>query len=325
MYLHVIHFQAHGTFPSVRHSLPLVVEPLHINSVAFRDSIQPLLLQRMDLLVGDRKSESILNEPLRYLLRCEFRRRLGDVRVLEGILNGVVTKFLLKSQRFADASHQLDLRRAKNAILTDKQEHAPKIVASVPYADIHCILSSDKPRATDARGLQTQTTGETMISVNPVQCNVTIDTETFLDYIRLYEYNGEPFMGSLAHVFKALSDESRLRIINLLLVSGELCVCDIERVMGFTQTKVSRHLAYLRRVGLIDGRRQGLWMLYSIARPRTGEQEQLLRFLADLLKSNDLAQRDAKRLAANIRKGCCSTYSVVKAKPIPGILEMYQN
>ncbi len=75
-------------------------------------------------------------------------------------------------------------------------------------------------------------------------------------------------MEELAVVFKALSDESRLRIINLLFYSGELCVCDIERVMGATQTKVSRHLAYLRKVGLVDDRRQGLWMLYSIAKPK---------------------------------------------------------
>jgi ArsR family transcriptional regulator len=132
-------------------------------------------------------------------------------------------------------------------------------------------------------------------------------------------------MRYLAAVFKALSDESRLRIINLLVTSGELCVCDIERVMGFTQTKVSRHLAYLRRVGLVDGRRQGLWMLYSIPKPRTEEQEQLLKFLADLLKLNDVAQKDAKRLAANIRKGCCTTYSVLKPKAIPGTLEMNNN
>ena len=132
-------------------------------------------------------------------------------------------------------------------------------------------------------------------------------------------------MSTLAAVFKALSDESRLRIINLLVNSGELCVCDIERVMGFTQTKVSRHLACLRRAGLVDGRRQGLWMLYSIAKPPTEEQEQLLRLLADQLTSNELAQRDAKRLAANIRKGCCTTYSVVKPKAIPGMLEMNKN
>ena len=132
-------------------------------------------------------------------------------------------------------------------------------------------------------------------------------------------------MDTLAAVFKALSDEARLRILNLLFYSGELCVCDIEEVMGFTQTKVSRHLAYLRKVGLVDDRRQGLWMLYSIASPKNEEQKQILAFLADLLNSNDVAQRDAKRLASRIRKGCCATYAVVKPNAVPAILELNKN
>lgn len=132
-------------------------------------------------------------------------------------------------------------------------------------------------------------------------------------------------MHKLASVFKALSDESRLRIINLLFYSGELCVCDIEEVMGFTQTKVSRHLAYLRRARLVDDRRQGLWMLYSIAKPKTEEQRQILDFLAGLLKSDDVAQKDAGRLATRIRKGCCTTYSVVKPGIVPVTLELNKN
>jgi ArsR family transcriptional regulator len=131
-------------------------------------------------------------------------------------------------------------------------------------------------------------------------------------------------MDTLTSVFKALSDESRLRIINLLLYSGELCVCDIERVMAFTQTKVSRHLAYLRRAGLVDDRRSGFWMLYSIAKPKNPEQEQILRVLAELLRENDVARRDAKRLAGDIRKGCCTTYSVVKPQPAVLVLNEYQ-
>ena len=132
-------------------------------------------------------------------------------------------------------------------------------------------------------------------------------------------------MDSLATLFKALSDESRLRIIHLLFSSGELCVCDIMQVMGFTQTKVSRHLAYLRRAGLVDDRRQGFWMLYSIAKPENEEQKHVLDFLADLLKSNDVAKRDAKRLAGNIRKGCCATYAVVKPGVVPAALELNKN
>jgi ArsR family transcriptional regulator, arsenate/arsenite/antimonite-responsive transcriptional repressor len=129
----------------------------------------------------------------------------------------------------------------------------------------------------------------------------------------------------LATVFKALSDKARLRILNLLFYSGELCVCDIEEVMGFTQTKVSRHLAYLRKVGLVDDRRQGLWMLYSIAAPKNDGQKQILAFLADLLNSNDVAQRDAKRLASKIRQGCCATYTAVKPNEVPAVLELHKN
>ncbi len=132
-------------------------------------------------------------------------------------------------------------------------------------------------------------------------------------------------MKSFAAVFKALSDDSRLRIINLLFYSGELCVCDIEEVMGFTQTKVSRHLAYLRKAGLVDDRKKGLWMLYSIAKPRNEEQKKVLDFLADLLRSDTVARRDAERLASRIRKGCCTTYSVVNPGSIPAIMELNKN
>jgi ArsR family transcriptional regulator len=132
-------------------------------------------------------------------------------------------------------------------------------------------------------------------------------------------------MKEISLVFKALADESRLRIINLLLYSGELCVCDIQDVMGFTQTKVSRHLAYLRRAGLVDDRRQGFWMLYSVARPKNEQQKKTLGFLADLLRSNDVARRDARRLAARIRKGCCQTYSVVIPQSIPAVLDIHKN
>ena len=129
-------------------------------------------------------------------------------------------------------------------------------------------------------------------------------------------------MKSFASVFKALADESRLRIISLLFFSGELCVCDIEDVMGCTQTKVSRHLAYLRRAGLVDDRRQGLWMLYSIAKPRSEEQKKTLDFLARVLSANEVARKDAERLAGRIKKGCCATYAVVKPGIRPAILEI---
>jgi len=65
---------------------------------------------------------------------------------------------------------------------------------------------------------------------------------------------------------QALSDENRLRIINLLAARTELCVCDIQSVLNMTQTKVSRHLTILKNAGLVTSRRDGRWMYYALRR-----------------------------------------------------------
>src|SRR5215471_15972412 len=66
--------------------------------------------------------------------------------------------------------------------------------------------------------------------------------------------------------FKALADETRLRILALLL-TGEVCVCNIHESLKIPQSKASRHLAYLRRSGLVETRRDGLWIHYRLGRP----------------------------------------------------------
>jgi ArsR family transcriptional regulator len=68
-------------------------------------------------------------------------------------------------------------------------------------------------------------------------------------------------MERLAQFFKALSDETRLRIM-MLLTQGELCVCDLMFVLDEPQSKVSRHLAYLKHSGLTNSKRAGVWMHY---------------------------------------------------------------
>ncbi len=136
----------------------------------------------------------------------------------------------------------------------------------------------------------------------------------------MYEFNaGELHMNDLAKLFKALSDESRLRILNLVLSTGGLCVCDIESTTGFTQTKVSRHLAYLRNAGLLKDRRQGLWMLYSVAAQSTDEQRQLMSCLKSILKGNAAARRDIRLLETNIRKGCCATFTQCNVQKAPAV------
>lgn len=69
-----------------------------------------------------------------------------------------------------------------------------------------------------------------------------------------------------AELFSALADKTRLRLLNLLL-EGELCVCDLMRVLKEPQSKISRHLGYLRRAGLVEARRQGFWMYYRLSKP----------------------------------------------------------
>jgi len=107
-----------------------------------------------------------------------------------------------------------------------------------------------------------------------------------------------------------------------LFLTGELCVCDIEATTGFTQTKVSRHLAYLRSAGLVEDRRHGLWMLYSIAKPRSEEHRQLLECLKSILENNTVASRDARQLAQSIRDGCCATFTEIKPQFVPATLEL---
>jgi ArsR family transcriptional regulator, arsenate/arsenite/antimonite-responsive transcriptional repressor len=118
-------------------------------------------------------------------------------------------------------------------------------------------------------------------------------------------------MDQLVTIFKALSDESRLRILGLLLQAGELCVCDIQSTIGCTQTKVSRHLAYLKKSGLVRDRRKGLWMLYAIAKPEKSEHRAILEAMTHLISRNPKVAEDFARLRDSLNQGCCATVRVV--------------
>lgn len=83
-------------------------------------------------------------------------------------------------------------------------------------------------------------------------------------------------------LFKALSDETRLKLI-VLLHRREFCVCQIEAALGISQTKASRHLAILRRAGLLKARREGLWIYYTLEEPEEEVQANLFRNLSESL------------------------------------------
>ena len=100
---------------------------------------------------------------------------------------------------------------------------------------------------------------------------------------------------SVDQIFRAFSDRTRLRILSMLR-RGELCVCDIVGVLGVPQPKVSRHLAYLRRTGLVEARREGLWMYYRLAPARSALHAKLLDCLACCLEDMPQLTRDAKKL-----------------------------
>ncbi len=92
----------------------------------------------------------------------------------------------------------------------------------------------------------------------------------------------------------------------MILSRGEMCVCDIEAATRFTQTKTSRHLSYLRRVGLVRARRDGLWMHYSVIMPKQPEAQMLLSCVSKILENNRTLRVDLERDARwRDKKSCC--------------------
>jgi ArsR family transcriptional regulator len=106
-------------------------------------------------------------------------------------------------------------------------------------------------------------------------------------------------------MFRAFSDRNRLRILHLLQ-DGEMCVGDIVDVLQVPQPRVSRHLAYLRRAGLVRARKEGLWNFYSLAPSEGRFHENLLDFLGKCFGDVPEIKADAAR-ARKVRKGggCC--------------------
>lgn len=80
------------------------------------------------------------------------------------------------------------------------------------------------------------------------------------------------------NLFRALSDQTRLRIM-VLLSERELCVCQLEWALGLTQAKVSRHLTVLKNTGLVKDRREGLWIFYCLSAPRNELEESIQKYL----------------------------------------------
>ena len=110
-------------------------------------------------------------------------------------------------------------------------------------------------------------------------------------------------MREATRVFKALSDETRLRVLNLLL-ERECCVCEVMQALEISQSRASRSLASLYDAGLLNLRREGLWALYSIDWEGMASYEaDLVRAVQKALVNDETAIRDRERLAGAKRVG----------------------
>lgn len=96
--------------------------------------------------------------------------------------------------------------------------------------------------------------------------------------------------------FIALADRTRRRILNLMRERNEICVWDFTEVLKISQPKISRHLAYLRRAGIVSARREGKWSYYRIVEPEDFYAAQILRGTLDWLKTREQMQDDYARL-----------------------------
>jgi ArsR family transcriptional regulator len=107
-------------------------------------------------------------------------------------------------------------------------------------------------------------------------------------------------------LFRAFADPTRLRILNLLREEKEVCVCDLSAVLGESQPKVSRHLALLRRAGLVEVRREGKWKFYALAGATSPLHRSLLRCVGSCLAEIDELARDRARLRGRALRLRCA-------------------
>lgn len=99
----------------------------------------------------------------------------------------------------------------------------------------------------------------------------------------------------ITQLCRALGDETRVRIV-ALLTHGELCTCHIEAALGLSQPNASRHLALLRNAGVVEPRREGNWIYYSLATQTIESRKKLLATLVRSFASHETLKKDIERL-----------------------------
>jgi ArsR family transcriptional regulator len=113
-------------------------------------------------------------------------------------------------------------------------------------------------------------------------------------------------------LFRALADRTRLRLLNLM-AAGEVCVCFFVEVLGTNQPKISRHLAYLRRAGVVSARREGKWMHYRIATPADPHAARVFTEVMTWLGEDRAMRKDRARMETV----CCAVRMPVRLQGAP--------
>jgi len=113
-------------------------------------------------------------------------------------------------------------------------------------------------------------------------------------------------------LFKALADRTRLRLLNLM-GADEVCVCYFVEVLGTNQPKISRHLAYLRRAGVVAARRDGKWMHYRVVAPAGAHAARVFEEVRAWISEDREMQQDRARLV----RLCCAPQAPVRLQGAP--------
>ena len=117
---------------------------------------------------------------------------------------------------------------------------------------------------------------------------------------------------NLENLFSALADRTRLRLINLI-GDSEVCVCFLVEILKISQPKISRHLAYLRRAGVVTARREGKWMHYRLTEPPDQHAARIFREVRTSLFEHPEFERDREKL----EKVCCAPTLPVQLRRAP--------
>jgi len=141
-----------------------------------------------------------------------------------------------------------------------------------------------------------------------------------IEYICQGEYVYTVDMAKQKHVsldqfFRALADPTRLRLLNLI-AGREICVCFFVEILGISQPKISRHLAYLRKAGLVAARREGKWMHYRLVQPQDEVAQDILRSTIRKLAAKPEMRRDVSKLGS----ACCEPSGIIRLAPRPAKL-----